>query len=357
MAGLDDSQDGGADGSQAGGSYDPNADRTNAVTGYYKNILGRDPDQGGLSGWVNSGLDLGQIQSAFYNSDEYKGKQAAGPAAASPATPAAPGASNPGGGRSMDDSYILSQIGNWAGMSGADPSLKNNPNYWLGRIKDNGGLGSDNSQYWQDAGVGPSAFFNNPNREAGNSAPAASAPGSWSPGQPINFNIGYSAPAHDPRYDALYAQLLSRANQSLVVDPNDPAIKAQTDAFRSNANTQRTNDMQAAAERGGPYATGLLGNIARTTSEHVGDSTSQFLGTLLGNEVTARRKEISDALSQMGSQLNAEQVTALHVADQQLAAREAEINAQYGQQQFQANQNQQAWEDWFKQYVYGTGGS
>jgi hypothetical protein len=350
MAGLDDNLDASQGAGGAGSGGDPNAPRRAAVTGYYQNILKRAPDDAGLNGWVNSGLDLGQIQQAFYNSDEYKGMQS------QPSTPSTPSTPTPPAG-TYDDSQLRNQIAQWAAMPGADPSLAKDPDYWVGAINSRGGLSSSNLQYWQDAGVGPSAFFNNPNREqahtADTSAGAPSAPGAGGPG---NYNIAYTPPPRDPRWDALYNQLLTRSQQSLTVDPNDPAIKAQTDAFRANANTQRLNDMQTAAERGGPYATGLVGNIARTTSEHVGDSTSQFLGTLLGNEVTARRKEIADALSQMGSQLSADEVNQLHIADQQLAAREAEINAQYAQQNFTANQNQQAWEDWFKQYVYGTGG-
>ncbi len=78
--------------------------------------------------------------------------------------PQSPTSSATSGG-SMDDAAILAQIGKWAAMPGADPTLANDPQYYLRRIKETGGLRADNLQYWQDASVGPTAFFNNPNRE------------------------------------------------------------------------------------------------------------------------------------------------------------------------------------------------
>ncbi len=79
-----------------------------------------------------------------------------------PTTQQAPAAS--GGGRT-DRNAILAQVAQWAAMPGADPSLANDPNYWADRIIQTGGLGADNSQYWQDASVGANAFFNHPDRE------------------------------------------------------------------------------------------------------------------------------------------------------------------------------------------------
>jgi hypothetical protein len=84
-----------------------------------------------------------------------------------PAAAPAPAPQQPSGGRSMDDAYILGIIGQWAGMPGADPSLGGDPGYWLKRIKETGGLGSDNMDFWMKAGVGDTAFFRNPNRESG----------------------------------------------------------------------------------------------------------------------------------------------------------------------------------------------
>jgi len=78
------------------------------------------------------------------------------------AQPAAPAASSGGGGG--DVRAFIAQL---AGMPGADPSLANDPGYWENAINSRGGLTDANRQYWQDAAVGPTAFFNNPNRESG----------------------------------------------------------------------------------------------------------------------------------------------------------------------------------------------
>lgn len=65
---------------------------------------------------------------------------------------------------------LREQIAKWAAMPGADPSLASNPDYWVKAISDRGGLTDANRQYWQDASVGPTAFFNHPEREQGGDA-------------------------------------------------------------------------------------------------------------------------------------------------------------------------------------------
>lgn len=45
-----------------------------SITGYYRNILNRDPEQGGLDFWTkqaNSGMSMDEIKSHFLNSEEY----------------------------------------------------------------------------------------------------------------------------------------------------------------------------------------------------------------------------------------------------------------------------------------------
>lgn len=56
--------------------------------------------------------------------------------------------------RSSDPGYIKGYLGQWAKLPGANPSLTNDPNYWVGRISQTGGLGDDNTQYWQDKALG-----------------------------------------------------------------------------------------------------------------------------------------------------------------------------------------------------------
>lgn len=78
----------------------------------------------------------------------------------------------------LNDNYILSNISEWAKMPGANPSLANDPNYWLKRIKETGGLGNDNLAYWRGLGMRPEGA-----PEGGGGAP------------PPTFNQPPSAPA------------------------------------------------------------------------------------------------------------------------------------------------------------------
>lgn len=112
----------------------------------------------------------------------------------------------PAAGRTSDDGAILAQIGIWAKMPGADPSLAADPNYWLGRIKTLGGLGQDNLQFWQDASVGDSAFFRNPNRESGGSTSTTTTSGTA------------AGTAANPNTASLLAQI-----QALLTAPNTTA--------------------------------------------------------------------------------------------------------------------------------------
>lgn len=57
---------------------------------------------------------------------------------------------DPGTGRSFDPTVILAFLAYWSTQPGVDPSVGSDPNYWLGRITQTGGLGDDNQQYWID---------------------------------------------------------------------------------------------------------------------------------------------------------------------------------------------------------------
>jgi hypothetical protein len=87
-----------------------------------------------------------------------------------------------GGQSSAPTDPLRAQIAQWAAMPGADPSLANDPNYWVNAINSRGGLTDANRQYWQNASVGPSAFFNNPNREGGGGSSSLASLGGGSGG-------------------------------------------------------------------------------------------------------------------------------------------------------------------------------
>lgn len=134
----------------------------NSVAGWYREFLGREGSADEINSWLQSGQSLDAIRGSIQGSEEAK-KRGATTTPPTDTTKPPPTTST---GR-MDDAYIRGKIAEWAKMEGADPSLGSDPDYWLRRIKETGGLGSDNETYWMNAGVGPTAFFRNPQRESG----------------------------------------------------------------------------------------------------------------------------------------------------------------------------------------------
>ncbi len=112
------------------------------------------------------------------------------------------------------------------------------------------------------------------------------------------------------------------------MDPNDPIIKSQVDASGVVGNRQMMNDIQAAAERGGAYASGATANYAQQAHEGFAAHQASMQGQLMSREVDARRKEIADALSGMHGILSDEEQSRLKQLDQQLAQKGLDLTAQ-----------------------------
>lgn len=124
-------------------------------------------------------------------------------------------------------------------------------------------------------------------------AAAAPAPGStWTPSAPVGG-------LQDPQSSAFYDMLLSKASATPNVDPNNPVIAGQVNAY--GATQQRTNRdaLAALAERGGPNTN--LGAETRLAAERAGSATSGFQATLQSQEIASQRAEIQQAL-QLGAQ-------------------------------------------------------
>lgn len=176
--------------------------------------------------------------------------------------------------------------------------------------------------------------------------------GKYGAGTGAGGNAGFV----DPKLGGLYDQLLSRSQQSLTVDANDPQIKSQVDAASVAGQRSLLNNEKAFAERGGPYATGAIANNARMGAEHLGENLQGITAGAINNEVTARRQEIAQALSGMFGVLSLDQQTRLKQEDQKLASRQTDLSAQQQQwmQMFQekgftADQAKQLWEEMFNQ--------
>lgn len=109
----------------------------------------------------------------------------------------------------------------------------------------------------------------------------------------------------DPRTNDLYHMLNTEATQNPIPSPNDPVIKAQTNAYNAQATRDMRNYMNELAEKGGPNAN--LGAQGMQAAEQVAQGAGQFQGTLMQNELNARRQQIQEALTGMGNLLSDQQ--------------------------------------------------
>lgn len=194
-------------------------------------------------------------------------------------------------------------------------------------------LDGNNNWIWQeggdqsapDAAGGPGGFS-----AFGAFTPSGAPPSAGS----SLFTASTSA---DPRSKALFDMLMKRAQQSEVVDPNDPIIKGQTDAFNAQQQRAERNYLSGVAERAGPNAN--IGSETRHANEVIGQSTSAFEAQLMGQELTARRQEIMSALSGAEGMLTSEE---------QMALQEELAKLSLAQQQFQFTQGQGQQESQFE---------
>lgn len=92
---------------------------------------------------------------------------------------------------------------------------------------------------------------------------------------------------------------------ALQVDPNDPIIKRQVNAYSATQTRAERNYEAALAERAGTNAN--IGAERRIGAENVGMATSGFEAQLMNQELGARRQEIQQALAGAYGALSAEQ--------------------------------------------------
>lgn len=216
---------------------------------------------------------------------------------------------------------------------------------YLGRAPEN----ADVVNAWggQDAATAQSGIQNSPEAQAYAAAHSAATPATASglatvaaaPGGGVNYSGGAppisSAQGANPNLGALRNMLLTRANQSLTVDPNDPTIKAQTDAYSADVTRGGRDFLSQQAESAGPINN--MDASYRSVGEKAGQATADYRGKLMQGMVDARRKEISDALSGLGGVISQEDATRLRQEDQDLA-----------RQRFGADSAQQAFDDQYK---------
>ncbi len=243
---------------------------------------------------------------------DYQDPSAVDPSAATPAAATAP-VKTPG-----------SQIASWYQQ-------------YLGRTPENQGV----VDAWsgQDAQTAQTGIENSPEAQAYRSAhPAApgapTMPNGGTLTQP-NFSTSAgplaSATGTNPALSELRSLLMAKATQPENIDPNDPIVQRQTDAYAADQTRAGRNFLTKNAEAAGPY--GGSGAETRHAAEVVGRNTGNYRGDLLQKLSDARRTQIAQALSGLGGTLSQDEATRLRQEDQSLA--EKQYGAGTAQQAFQ----------------------
>lgn len=148
-------------------------------------------------------------------------------------------------------------------------------------------------------------------------APGTMPPG-WSAGGGGNFDpsrytmggqFNYTPYQPSSSMNDLVSLLTQRANQTLQLDPKDPIIANQVNAYSANQQRMARNQMKSLAEQQGPNAN--LNFETRAANENVRQNTGNLQAQLMQHEVDARRQEIQQALTEWGSLLSEQDRLAL----------------------------------------------
>lgn len=161
------------------------------------------------------------------------------------------------------------------------------------------GQGGMNKAAW--TGIGPGSG------DAGNNVYPNGAPGAGGSGGPGNTAL--TTGMQNPQASALFDLLMKRASQSSTIDPNDPNIRAQSDAFNAQGQQARRDFLSQQAEKAGPY--GNQTSEERRSAEELGKSSGAFEAQAIANAQAGRRQEIESALSGASGFLTQEQQLAL----------------------------------------------
>lgn len=285
----------------------------------------------------------------------------------SPANPATPGSITPSGTTTSTDPgappITATQTTQGGGLSdftaGMTPDqVRALSNQYIGA---GGANNIDNGQYWVDKyaqwgasdpgyfetrlkeGIGDQSGYNGAFgniRTPGNAA--ATTPGGGGAGYvPGPTTQGPWTGTTPGQGTDLYNMLMKRANQSEIIDPNDPTIRSQVDPAVAQLQRQNTQNLAATAERAGSNAN--IGAETRAGSEAVGQGAATIEGQVMGQQLAARQQEIQQALSGAQGLLTNEQQMNLQeeLAKLQLAQQQSQYEQTLGQNAYQFGTNTQ----------------
>lgn len=209
----------------------------------------------------------------------------------------------PSGGNLSDPGYAAQFVAYWGAQPGANPSVKNDPNYWIGRFT-SGAFGND-QQYAVQRMLMPEG----PPEAAGAPAPTGGAPAPAAPGATYNYSYTGGSTVPPGVSDQLYNLLLQRAQQSTNIDPNDPNIRQQVDPAAAQIERDRRDYLANVAESRGPLAN--IQGETRVSGEKAAQMKGQLEASMIGKELQSRRDEITQALTELGSRLSSDQALGL----------------------------------------------
>jgi hypothetical protein len=198
----------------------------------------------------------------------------------------------------------------------------------------------------QYANQQPGAAFgaNNPNSVV-NTGGAATAPVSvtdqWN--QAGQAAAGSQPSAMNPLVDALAGRVLA-PDGSLAqasVNPNDPIIRGQVDAYSAQQDRARRLYLQEAGEAAGPY--GNIRGEQRMSAERAGQNVGAFEAELMGRELQSQRDQLTQQLQMYGASLSQQEQQAFQT---QIALLDAQIQeSQFGRRYGLDVETQQAYFD------------
>ncbi len=120
--------------------------------------------------------------------------------------------------------------------------------------------------------------------------------------------------ANQGAQDVVRNSYLAQATQGTAVGRDDPAVRAQSEAFRYNTEREKNAYLDDQAERlsaQGLGQSGAMDQERRYASERAGQSAGAFESQLVARELENRRAEIKDALTNLRGVISGDQAMAL----------------------------------------------
>lgn len=285
------------------------------VTQLYQKYLGRDPENPDIiNSWLNGqGGDMQKIEQAIASSPEaqaYKARQTTAPTT-TPTT-------RPTGGNLTDPAYAAQYVAWAATQPGVNPSVKNDPGYWIGRFT-SGAFGND-----QDYALKRMLQAEGAPESGGPPTTTGVAP-------PTQYTAPVSTTTQTPQglwnqdyVTQLRQMLMDRMNAAgQPVDPNDPSITAPLTAARDEAT--RTSDKERTALAENLYANGGLNTDAisqkiQQSGEKNALGLSSLRATLITREMQSRRDELKSLLQMAVQSGDAQSAQAIQMQMSELDA-------------------------------------